>query len=87
MKRRDRERADRERHALELHDNVVQGLTAIHWALEAGAYDQARELTAAALAQAQALIGDLLDEQPEGHTFAPGALRRERAATGRSSGR
>jgi hypothetical protein len=74
-----RELAARERHALEIHDNLVQGLTAIHWALEAGAYDTARDLTAAALAQAQAMIGDLLDDdQP--HAFAPGALRRERAA-------
>ena len=84
MRRRKQEQAARERHALELHDNVVQNLTAIHWALEAGAYDQARELTAAALQQAQAMIGELLDSE---QAFAPGALRRERAATGRSSGR
>jgi signal transduction histidine kinase len=82
-RRRDRggrEHAARERQALEIHDNLVQGLTAIHWALEAGAYEQARELTAAALAQTQAMIGDLLDDDPAGHTFAPGALRRQRAA-------
>jgi signal transduction histidine kinase len=76
-----RELEARERQALEIHDNLVQGLTAIHWALEAGAYDTARELTAAALAQAQAMIGDLLDDdRPERHAFAPGALRRQRAA-------
>ena len=79
--------AERERHALEIHDNLVQGLTAIHWALEAGSVEQARELTAATLAQAQGMIGDLLGEHPEGHAFAPGALRRDHAATGRSSGR
>ena len=78
--RRARELAARERHALELHDNVVQGLTAIHWALEVGAYAHARELTAAALAQAQGMIGELLEDHPEGHAFAPGTLRRERAA-------
>ena len=76
MRRRARDKAARERHALELHDNVVQNLTAIHWALEAGAYEQARELTAAALQQAQGMIGDLLDEDGD-ETFAPGALRRE----------
>jgi signal transduction histidine kinase len=70
----------RERHALEIHDNLVQGLTAIHWALEAGAYEQARELTAAALTEAQGMIGDLLKDHSEGHAFAPGTLRRERAA-------
>jgi hypothetical protein len=75
-----RELEARERHALEIHDNLVQGLTAIHWALEAGAHEQARALTAAALAQAQGMIGDLLHDHPDGHTFAPGALRRERAA-------
>ncbi len=77
---RGRELETRERHALEIHDNLVQGLTAIHWALEAGAHDQARQLTAAALAQAQGMIGDLLQDHPEGHALAPGALRRERAA-------
>jgi signal transduction histidine kinase len=86
MRRRARDKAARERHALELHDNVVQNLTAIHWALEAGAYEQARELTAAALQQAQGMIGELLDEDGD-ETFAPGALRRETAATGRNSGR
>jgi hypothetical protein len=77
---RARELEARERHALEIHDNLVQGLTAIHWALEAGAYDQARQLTAGALTQAQGMIGDLLGDHPEGHAFAPGALRRQRAA-------
>jgi len=71
---------DRERHALEIHDNLVQGLTAIHWALEAGAYDHAREVTGSTLAQAQAIIGDLLRDHPEGQTFAPGALRRDLAS-------
>ena len=46
---------DRERHALEIHDNLVQGLTAIHWALEAGAYEQAREATGWDLAVASDL--------------------------------
>jgi hypothetical protein len=77
---RGRELETRERHALEIHDNLVQGLTAIHWALEAGAHEQARQLTAAALAQAQGMIGDPLQDHPEGHALAPGALRRERAA-------
>jgi len=71
---------DRERQALEIHDNLVQGLTAIHWALEAGAYEQAREATKATLAQAQAMIGDLIGEHPGGDTFAPGALRRDLAS-------
>ena len=71
---------DRERQALEIHDNLVQGLTAIHWALEAGAYDQAREATRATLALAQGMIGDLIGEEPGGDTIAPGALRRDLAS-------
>jgi signal transduction histidine kinase len=70
----------RERHALEIHDNLVQGLTAIHWALEVGAYEHAREATRATLAQAQGMIGDLLQDHPEGQAFAPGALRRDLAS-------
>ena len=77
---RGRELEERERHALEIHDNLVQGLTAIHWALEARAYEQARERTRATLAQAQAMIGELLGETPDAATFAPGALRRDAAA-------
>ena len=77
-RRRDRARelADRERRALEIHDNLVQGLTAIHWALEAGAYEQAKDTTRATLAQAQAIIGDLLGDDPAAGAFAPGSLRR-----------
>ena len=81
LRRRDARRGARrrERHALEIHDNVVQSLTAIHWALEAGAYEQARELTAAALQQAQGMIGDLLDGHPDGHDVrARGAAARVR---------
>ena len=81
-RRRDRARelADRERRALEIHDNLVQGLTAIHWALEAGAYEQAKDATRSTLAQAQAIIGDLLGDDPAESAFAPGSLRRDAPA-------
>ena len=81
-RRRDRARelADRERQALEIHDNLVQGLTAIHWALEAGAYEQAKDATRSTLAQAQAIIGDLLGDDPGESAFAPGSLRRDAPA-------
>ena len=81
-RRRDRARelADRERQALEIHDNLVQGLTAIHWALEAGAYEQAKDATRSTLAQAQAIIGDLLGDDPAESGFAPGSLRRDAPA-------
>jgi hypothetical protein len=77
---RARELAARERQALEIHDSLVQGLTAIHWALEAGDHERARALTAGALARAQGMIGDLLQDHPSDHALAPGALRRDRAA-------
>ena len=86
-RRRDREHGSRarelearERQALEIHDNLVQGLTAIHWALEAGAYEQAKVATRTTLAQAQAIIGDLLGDDPAANAFAPGSLRREAPA-------
>jgi hypothetical protein len=65
--------ADRERHALELHDNIVQELVAIHWALEAGDVEQARAATSATLAQAQQMIGGLLADEL---AFVPGSLQR-----------
>jgi hypothetical protein len=61
-----------ERHALELHDDLVQGLTAIHWALEAGAYAQASETTRTMLTQAQVTFAGLL----AGDRIVPGSLRR-----------
>ena len=77
---RGRQHEERRRHALEIHDNLVQGLTAIHWALEAGAYEQAKEATRTTLAQAQGIIGELLGEDPDGSAFAPGWLRRDAPA-------
>jgi DNA-binding NarL/FixJ family response regulator len=58
--------------ALDIHEDVVQGLTAISWALEAGAYEEARAATQATLAHAQTIIGDLLSAGD----VVPGALRR-----------
>jgi signal transduction histidine kinase len=72
--------AEREGRALEIHDNVVQGLTQVNWALEAGAYDVARDAARAALADAQEMVGELLEEHPDGHAFGPGSLRRRQAA-------
>jgi hypothetical protein len=68
-----------EGHARDIHDNVVQGLTQVNWALEAGAYDVAREAARAALADAQEIVGGLLEEHPDGHAFGPGSLRRGEA--------
>jgi signal transduction histidine kinase len=69
---------EREDQALEIHDNVVQGLTQVNWALEAGAYDVARDAARAALADAQEVVGGLLEEHTDGHAVGPGSLRRRR---------
>jgi len=69
----------RRRQALALHDNVVQGLARVTWALEASAYDHARAAADATLRDAQAMITALLEEHPDGARFGPGSLRREGA--------
>jgi signal transduction histidine kinase len=74
--------AVRERQARDIHDNVVQGLTQVNWALEAGAYDIARDAARTALADAQEMVGGLLEDHPDGRAFGPGSLRRDRAASG-----
>jgi len=68
---------ERRRQALALHDNVVQGLARVTWALEASAPEHARAAADATLREAQAMITMLLDEHPDGTRFGPGSLRRE----------
>ena len=72
---------DRERQALEIHDNIVQGLTAVRWSLDAGRPEQAREASERTLAHAQAMMAELLDDHPDGGRFGPGSLRRDAAAS------
>jgi signal transduction histidine kinase len=72
--------AAREHQARDIHDNVVQGLTQVNWALEAGAYDVAAAAAKAALVDAQEMVGGLLEEHPDGRAFGPGSLRRGEAS-------
>ena len=69
----------RRRQALALHDNVVQGLARVTWALEASGYEHARAAADATLRDAQAMITMLLEEHPDGAGLGPGSLRREDA--------
>ena len=69
----------RDGQARDIHDDVVQGLTQVNWALEAGAYDVARAAARAALADAQEVAGGLLEAHADGHGVGPGSLRRGRA--------
>ena len=64
-------RAERRREALERCDDIVQGITTVCWALESGAYDQARSAAIATQEQAQALMTTLLEADVK-----PGSLRR-----------
>jgi signal transduction histidine kinase len=53
--------AQRQRQALEIHDNVVQGLATVVYALEAGEYDTASENAGETLVKAKDIIGRLLN--------------------------
>jgi hypothetical protein len=72
---------DARRHALEVNDDVVQGVTAARMALALGRSEQADAAIESALAAARKIVNDLLgDAGTEGKLLA-GGLRRE-AATG-----
>jgi hypothetical protein len=67
-------RREREQQALDIHDNIVQGLVEAQLAIDVGRQEQAREAIARTLAQARRIVTELLGE-PE-----PGDLRRTTAA-------
>jgi signal transduction histidine kinase len=64
----------RERAALDIHDNIVQGLAEAQLALEIGRLDQARDAVDRTLAQARRIVTDLMGAP------APGDLRRDTSA-------
>ena len=57
---RARVRSARRRQALEINDNIVQGLTRVKWALEAQRHDDARAAADETLAEAQEMVTGLL---------------------------
>jgi PAS domain S-box-containing protein len=67
----------RRAHALEINDNIVQGLTVALYSLVLGDEGQARQAIEETLGSARSLISEALDEQPIG----PGDLVRRRAAS------
>lgn len=70
----------RERQALEINDNIVQGLTVAKYAMTMGSDEQSRNAIEDTLRHARTIITDLLGE--EGATgMQPGDLRRDQAAT------
>ena len=70
---------ERQRQALEINDGIVQGLATAKLALELDQQHVTREALESTLASARGLITELLGEVSD-QTFAPGDLRRSRAA-------
>lgn len=71
---------ERERQALQLHDEVVQGLVVAKMALDLDQQDQSKEALTATLASASQIINDLIGRQREDVRLGAGDLVRERAA-------
>jgi hypothetical protein len=69
--------------ALEINDNVVQGLAVAKYAFDLGHMEKAQEAVEGTLAAARRIISDLLEEiGDDENIFGPEALVRDRAATG-----
>jgi hypothetical protein len=69
--------------ALEINDNVVQGLAVAKYAMDLGHLEKAQEAVEGTLAAARRIISDLLEEiGDDENIFGPDALIRDRAATG-----
>lgn len=76
------DRKVRERQALEINDNIVQGLTVAKYALDQGKDDTSKRAVEDTLKKARTLITELLGEQgSETELAKPGELRRQRPAT------
>lgn len=73
------ERERRHRSALDINDNVVQGLAVINSALALGETELARDAANTTIAAARAIMTDLLG--PADEIVLPGSLRRQTSAT------
>jgi signal transduction histidine kinase len=72
---------ERERQALQLHDEIVQGLVVAKMALDLDQKEQSQEVLATTLAAASGIITDLLGRtRDEDVRLGPGDLIRERPA-------
>jgi signal transduction histidine kinase len=70
----------RQRQALEINDNIVQGLTVAKYQLDAGQDRHSREAIEETLRKARGLITDLLGERDSETGLGPGDLRRSTSA-------
>ena len=71
---------ERQKQALEINDNIVQGLATAKLALELDQHAVTREALESTLASARGLITELLGGVAERPTFEAGDLRRSKAA-------
>ena len=71
----------RQRQALEINDNIVQGLTVAKYELDRGEDQHSREAIEETLRKARALITELLGERNSEVELGPGDLRRKSKAT------
>jgi len=71
----------RERQALEINDNIVQGLSVAKYALDQGRDGASRRAVEQTLQNAREIITELLGEADTEVELGPGELRRRRPAT------
>ena len=71
----------RKRQALEINDNIVQGLSVAKYALDQGRDQQSKAAVAETLKKARTIITELLGEQESEVALGPGELRRARPAS------
>ncbi|TMD95709.1 MAG: hypothetical protein E6I76_09730 [Chloroflexi bacterium] len=72
---------ERQRQALEINDNIVQGLAAAQMALALGEQAQSEAAMTATLGAARGIITDLLGEVGTQSRLSPGDLRRATPTT------
>ena len=72
-----RSRRARERQALEINDNIVQGLARVKWALEGHRPEEAQAAADETLAEAQKMVTDLLMSDTSDGALQAGQLRRD----------
>jgi len=72
----------RRQQALEINDNIVQGLAVAKYSFDLGQEAKAREAIEGTLVAARAIISELLDDGGGEVDFGPGSLTRGHAATG-----
>jgi hypothetical protein len=70
----------RERQALEINDNIVQGLSVAKYALDQGEDEKSQKAVEETLKKARLIITELLGDEDSEVALGPGELRRQRPA-------